>query len=134
MTAEAAVKPAEELSNAIWSLGTLMILRSRSAELEVIEALALPGISPPLHRHDFGSESFYLLEGRVRFLVADEELTCDAGDFVHVPPLDPTQLRSARRPCPHARHHRARRLVGLLLRVRRAGDGAAPTRRREHPA
>jgi len=89
MTAEAAVKPAEELSNAIWSLGTLMILRSRSAELEVIEALALPGISPPLHRHDFGSESFYLLEGRVRFLVGDEELTCDAGDFVHVPPSTP---------------------------------------------
>ena len=89
MTAEAAVKPAEELSNAIWSLGTLMILRSRSAELEVIEALALPGISPPLHRHDFGSESFYMLEGRARFLVGDEELTCEAGDFVHVPASTP---------------------------------------------
>jgi len=30
--------------------------------------------------------SFYVLEGRVRFLVGDQELTCGAGDFVHVPP------------------------------------------------
>lgn len=89
MTAEPAVKPAEQLSNALWSLGTLMILKSRSPELEVIEALALPGISPPLHRHDFCSESFYLLEGRVRFLVGDEELTCGAGDLVRVPPSTP---------------------------------------------
>lgn len=89
MTAESVVKPAEELSTAIWSLGTLMVLKSRSPELEVVEALALPGISPPLHRHDFGAESFYILEGRVRFLVGDEERTCGPGDFVRVPASTP---------------------------------------------
>jgi quercetin dioxygenase-like cupin family protein len=89
MTAEPAVKPTEELSNAIWSLGTLMILKSRTPELEVIEAHALPGISPPVHRHDFGAESFYMLEGHVRFLVGDEELTCGPGDLVRVPPSTP---------------------------------------------
>jgi len=89
MTAEAAVEPVEELTNAIWSLGTLMVLKSRSPELEVIEAHALPGISPPLHRHDFGSESFYVIEGRVRFLVGDEELVCGPGDLAHVPPSTP---------------------------------------------
>jgi quercetin dioxygenase-like cupin family protein len=83
------MKPADELENAIWSLGTLMLLKSRSPELEVIEAHALPGISPPLHRHDFGSESFYVIEGRVRFLVGDEELVCGPGDLAHVPPSTP---------------------------------------------
>ena len=76
-------------TTALWSLGTLMILKDRSPELEVIEALALEGVSPPLHRHDFGSESFYMLEGRARFLVGDEELTCRPGDFVRVPPSTP---------------------------------------------
>lgn len=89
MTAEATVKPAEELENAVWSLGTLMLLKSRTPELEVVEAFTLPGISPPLHRHDFGAESFYMVEGRARFLVGDEELTCGPGDFVRVPPSTP---------------------------------------------
>lgn len=89
MTAQLDVNPGTEQSNAIWSLGTLMVLKSRSPELEVVEALALPGVSPPLHRHDFGAESFYMLEGRARFLVGDEELTCVAGDFVRVPPSTP---------------------------------------------
>jgi quercetin dioxygenase-like cupin family protein len=89
MTAEVAVKPAAELDNAIWSLGTLMVLKGRSPQLEVIEAHVLPGISPPLHRHDFGDESFYMLDGRARFLVGDEELDCRAGDFVRVPRSTP---------------------------------------------
>jgi quercetin dioxygenase-like cupin family protein len=76
-------------TTALWSLGTFMVLKDRSPELEVIEALVRPGVSPPLHRHDFGSESFYLLEGRARFLVGDEELMCGPGDFVRVPPSTP---------------------------------------------
>jgi quercetin dioxygenase-like cupin family protein len=89
MTAEATMKPAEGVSNAIWSLGTLMVLKSRTPELEVVEAFALPGISPPLHQHDFGAESFYMVEGRARFLVGNEEIACGPGDFVRVPPSTP---------------------------------------------
>jgi len=77
------------MTDPIWSLGTLMVLKSRTPDLEVVEALALPGISPPLHQHDFGSESFYMLEGRARFLVGDEELDCGPGDLVHVPRSTP---------------------------------------------
>jgi mannose-6-phosphate isomerase-like protein (cupin superfamily) len=73
----------------IWSLGTLMTLKTRSPELEVIEALALPGISPPLHRHDFGSESFYVIEGGMRVLVGDSEVTLGPGDLVRIPPSTP---------------------------------------------
>jgi quercetin dioxygenase-like cupin family protein len=77
------------MTDPIWSLGTLMMLKARTPDIEIVEALALPGISPPLHRHDFGSESFYMLEGRARFLVGDEELTCGPGDCVHVPRSTP---------------------------------------------
>lgn len=94
----ATVNPAQDLSNAVWSLGTLMVLKSRSPELEVIDALALPGISPPLHRHDFGSESFYVIEGQVRFLVGGEERLCGPGDLAHVPPSTPHSFQVLNEP------------------------------------
>ena len=75
--------------NALWSLGCLFILKGRSDELEVIEALAPPGYSPPVHRHDFGTESFYVLQGTVRFVIGDEEIVCGPGDVAHVPRSTP---------------------------------------------
>jgi hypothetical protein len=32
-----------------------MVLKNRTDDLEVIDALVPPGYSPPLHRHDFGA-------------------------------------------------------------------------------
>ena len=86
-----AASPAQAPSrtDALWTLGTLMILRGATPELEVIEAVAPPGYSPPLHRHDFGTESFYVLEGRVRFVVGGEELECGPGDLAVVPRSTP---------------------------------------------
>ena len=75
--------------NALWSLGCLFILKGRSDELEVIEAIAPPGYSPPLHQHDFGTESFYVIEGSVRFVVGDSEILCGPGDVAHVPRSTP---------------------------------------------
>ena len=72
--------------DALWSLGCLFVLRAAGEEMEAIEAIAPPGYSPPLHRHDFGSESFYVLEGRVRFVVGDEDAVYGPGDFIRVPP------------------------------------------------
>jgi quercetin dioxygenase-like cupin family protein len=89
MTAEPVVKEIEEQPNALWSLGCLMILRESSPDIEVIEALARPGVSPPLHRHDFGTESFYILEGRARFYLDGTEITAAPGDLVHVPRSTP---------------------------------------------
>jgi quercetin dioxygenase-like cupin family protein len=70
---------------ALWSLGCLFMLKGRSDELEVIEAIVPAGYSPPLHRHDFGTESFYILEGRVRFVIGDEDTEHGPGDCAHVP-------------------------------------------------
>jgi quercetin dioxygenase-like cupin family protein len=75
--------------NALWSLGCLFMLKGRSDELEVIEAIAPPGYSPPVHRHDFGTESFYVLDGTIRFVVGDEEILCGPGDLAHVPRSTP---------------------------------------------
>jgi mannose-6-phosphate isomerase-like protein (cupin superfamily) len=76
-------------TDAVWSLGCLFVLRDRSDEVEVIEAWAPPGYSPPLHRHDFGTESFYVLEGRVRFVIGDREEVQGPGGFALVPRSTP---------------------------------------------
>ena len=75
--------------DAIWSLGCLFVLKNRTDDLELIDALVPPGYSPPMHRHDFGAESFYVVEGSARFVVGDEELTLGPGGFVRVPPSTP---------------------------------------------
>jgi len=89
MTAEPAVKPAQEQSNAVWSLGGLMILKESAPELEVIDALVLPGASPPLHQHDFGTEAFYMLEGKIVFYLDGTEIEAGPGDYVRVPRSTP---------------------------------------------
>ena len=70
---------------ALWTLGCLMILRSASEALEVIETVVPAGYSPPLHRHDFGEEGFYVLEGEVRFVVGESEEIAGPGGYVRVP-------------------------------------------------
>jgi quercetin dioxygenase-like cupin family protein len=77
------------MTDALWSLGCLFMLKGASDELEVIEAIAPPGYSPPLHQHDFGTESFYVIEGSARFVLGDEELLCGPGDVAHVPRATP---------------------------------------------
>jgi quercetin dioxygenase-like cupin family protein len=73
----------------IWTLGCHFTLKHRSPELEVIDALVPAGYSPPLHRHDHVTESFYVLEGQVRFVVGDSDALYGPGDFVHVPRSTP---------------------------------------------
>jgi mannose-6-phosphate isomerase-like protein (cupin superfamily) len=75
--------------DAIWSLGCLFVLKGASPELEVIEALAPAGYSPPLHQHDFGTESFYVIEGSMRFVVGDSDEIYGPGDVAHVPRSTP---------------------------------------------
>jgi quercetin dioxygenase-like cupin family protein len=83
---------------ALWSLGTLFVLKHASEDLEVIDALVPPGYSPPLHRHDFGTESFYVLEGSLRFVVGDSDVVHGPGDFAHVPRSTPHSSRRSATP------------------------------------
>ena len=50
-----------------------------------METLAPRGDSPPLHVHRAEDEIFHVLEGEVRFQVADEELRVRAGETVLAP-------------------------------------------------
>jgi mannose-6-phosphate isomerase-like protein (cupin superfamily) len=75
------IRPAD----AIWSLGCLFVLKGATAEVELIDAIAPAGYSPPLHRHDFGTESFYVLEGSARFVIGDSDAVYGPGDFAAVP-------------------------------------------------
>lgn len=43
-----------------------------------------PG-GPPMHVHDDADETFYVLEGRTRFVVAGEEVVIDVGEAAYVP-------------------------------------------------
>jgi quercetin dioxygenase-like cupin family protein len=75
----------QHTQEALWSLGCLFIRKSWSDELEVVDSVVPAGYSPPLHRHDFGIESFYVLEGSVRFVLGDEDFVRGPGGFVLVP-------------------------------------------------
>ena len=81
-------------AQSLWTLGCLFTLKSATPELEVIDCLVPPAYSPPLHRHDHVSESFYVLEGSIRFVVGDDETICGPGDFVRVPRSAPHSFES----------------------------------------
>jgi len=74
---------------ALWSLGCLFVLKTATKELEVIDSLVPPGYSPPVHQHDFGTESFYVLDGSARFIVGEDEVIAGPYDLVHVPASTP---------------------------------------------
>ena len=50
-----------------------------------MEATVAPGGGPPPHIHRFEDETFYILEGECRLLLADEWTTAGVGDFITVP-------------------------------------------------
>jgi quercetin dioxygenase-like cupin family protein len=50
-----------------------------------MEAIVAPGGGPPPHIHRHEDETFYILEGECRLLLADEWITAGVGDFINVP-------------------------------------------------
>lgn len=51
----------------------------------LLESWVAAGSSPPLHVHHREDESFWVLEGRVRFRCGDEEFVGEPGAFVFLP-------------------------------------------------
>lgn len=43
------------------------------------------GNEPPAHTHKNEDESYYILEGQIRFWIGDKVYDAKAGDFVHLP-------------------------------------------------
>jgi quercetin dioxygenase-like cupin family protein len=53
--------------------------------LTLFENVIAPGDGPPLHTHADEDESWYVLEGALRFRLGDEIASAPAGSFVFVP-------------------------------------------------
>ncbi len=67
--------------------GGRIVLKSALPELTITESVfpdARPGAAPHLHREH--ADAFYVLEGRLGFLVDDEEHVLGPGGFVYAPP------------------------------------------------
>ncbi|WP_336518260.1 quercetin 2,3-dioxygenase [Pollutibacter soli] len=43
------------------------------------------GNEPPAHTHKNEDESYYILEGEIKFWIGDTEYLAKAGDFIHLP-------------------------------------------------
>ena len=69
--------------------GGPLTFKARGAEtngaLTALENLVAPGEGPPLHLHAYEDESWYVLEGLLRFQIGDEISRVPAGSFVFVP-------------------------------------------------
>ena len=53
--------------------------------LTALENVIPPGEGPPVHTHANEDESWYVIEGELRFKLGDELSTATAGSFVFVP-------------------------------------------------
>jgi quercetin dioxygenase-like cupin family protein len=73
--------------------GGPLTFKARSAQtggaLTAFENVIAPGDGPPLHTHAREGESWYVLEGTLRFRLGDELHRAPAGSFVYVPPGTP---------------------------------------------
>jgi quercetin dioxygenase-like cupin family protein len=55
------------------------------AALTLFENVIAPGDGPPFHRHAGEDESWYVLEGELRFRLGDDVASAAPGSFVFVP-------------------------------------------------
>jgi quercetin dioxygenase-like cupin family protein len=74
---------------ATWFLNSRMVVRARAdatgGAYGLVESWIPAGFSPPLHVHRREDESFFVLEGRVRFRCADDEIVGGPGTYVFLP-------------------------------------------------
>ena len=63
-----------------------VLLRSEHSDghVSVIETVPGPGVSPPLHHHDF-DEAFYVMAGELTFRLRDELTTVGPGELAFAP-------------------------------------------------
>lgn len=68
--------------------GTVSILLTSAdtgGEFSAWEAVQKPGMEPPLHVHHASDETFFVLEGEMRFMVNDHVLDASAGSVLFAP-------------------------------------------------
>lgn len=74
---------------AYWTLGMLMVVKVRARDtggrLSVCEFLCPPGYATPLHVHRREDETWWVLEGRVRYRCGDSDFEAGPGACVYMP-------------------------------------------------
>ncbi|WP_321473571.1 quercetin 2,3-dioxygenase [uncultured Paludibaculum sp.] len=68
--------------------GTISVLLSAAetgGQFSVWESVQKPGNEPPLHVHYTADETFFVMEGRMRFMVGEEVLEAPEGSVVFAP-------------------------------------------------
>lgn len=74
---------------AYWFLGTLVVIKSTGEDSDgaytLVEQLARPGFSPPVHVHHAEDEAYYVIEGDVRFQVGARQFDVGRGGYVFLP-------------------------------------------------
>jgi quercetin dioxygenase-like cupin family protein len=73
----------------IWFLGLKTWIRTTAAEtnggLGIVEQLMPSGFASPYHLHHNEDESFYIIEGTMRFVSGEESWLAGPGSFVFLP-------------------------------------------------
>lgn len=80
-----------DLTRSVWYSGYLLTFLATAEEtggaFSIVEEVGRKGLSaePPMHVHSREEESFYVLEGRMSFVVGDDEIDAPAGTLVVLP-------------------------------------------------
>lgn len=80
-----------EQDRTVWYSGYLLTFLATGEEtggaFSIVEEVGRKGLStePPTHVHNREEESFYVIEGRMSFVVGDEEVDAPAGTLVVLP-------------------------------------------------
>jgi mannose-6-phosphate isomerase-like protein (cupin superfamily) len=62
-------------------------IRSRFRRVEL-------GPVPPVHSHDLGGETFLVMDGQIEFTVANDQVVCQPGQTIYVPPRTTHAVRA----------------------------------------
>jgi quercetin dioxygenase-like cupin family protein len=73
----------------LWHLSSLVTVKARARDtdgvLGVVEGVAPPGWSPPLHLHHDEDEAMYVLEGSITIACGARRYRAETGTFVFLP-------------------------------------------------
>src|ERR1700730_17621033 len=88
MASETVVRPAGT-GDAVWMLGGRYEVKVAGEEtkgaMTVMEMWMPAGMGPPPHTHP-GTESVYVLEGKLRYHIGEDTLDGGPGSFLHIAP------------------------------------------------
>ena len=86
---EAARAVAADEGEAVWFTNNLMTLKATAettgGAYGLVEALAPVGTSPPLHVHHREDETFWVLEGQLRFRCGEQTIVAGPGSSIFLP-------------------------------------------------